>query len=147
MTTARLRLALGAALLALSVSACSSSSGGTSATTPTATTPTATAATTTAAASASASVSGGGSPSAGAVQVTIKDFKFSPDTLSVPAGATVTVVNNDTTAHTLTASDKSFDTGTIEPGKSATFTAPAKSGSFPYICSIHPFMHGTLTVS
>ncbi|KJS58088.1 hypothetical protein VM95_35615 [Streptomyces rubellomurinus] len=62
-------------------------------------------------------------------------------------GDTITVVNDDTTAHTLTASDKSFDTGTIAPGKSATLTAPAKPGSYPYICTIHQFMHGTLTVS
>jgi plastocyanin len=34
----------------------------------------------------------------------------------------------------------------IDPGQSATFTAPAKAGSFPYHCSYHGNMHGTLTV-
>ncbi|MFJ7248843.1 cupredoxin family copper-binding protein [Kitasatospora sp. NPDC098652] len=84
--------------------------------------------------------------STGALQVIIKNFAFAPAALTVKAGQTVTVVNQDSTAHTLTASDKSFDTGTIQPGASATFTAPQQSGDHPYICTIHPFMHGTLTV-
>ncbi|MFD7449164.1 cupredoxin domain-containing protein [Kitasatospora sp. NPDC059827] len=84
--------------------------------------------------------------STGALQVIIKNFAFAPATLTVKAGQTVTVMNQDSTAHTLTASDKSFDTGTIQPGASATFTAPQQTGDHPYICTIHPFMHGTLTV-
>ncbi|MEU6970416.1 cupredoxin domain-containing protein [Kitasatospora aureofaciens] len=81
-----------------------------------------------------------------ALQVTIKDFAFAPATLKAGPGRTVTVTNQDTTAHTLTAADKSFDTGTIAPGATATFTAPQQAGDHPYICTIHPFMHGTLTV-
>ncbi|MDH6577855.1 cupredoxin domain-containing protein [Kitasatospora sp. MAP5-34] len=137
-TAARLRLAFGALLLTLAVSACSSSSSGsgTASATPSIS----------AAASASGSSAAASSTSA-AAQISIKNFLFSPVTLTVQPGATVTVVNNDSTAHTLTASDKSFDTGAIDAGKSATFTAPTKPGSYPYSCSIHPFMHGTLTVS
>ncbi|WSQ14975.1 cupredoxin family copper-binding protein [Streptomyces sp. NBC_01231] len=88
------------------------------------------------------------SPSrSGGTQVTINGFKFQPASLTVSPGAKVTVVNNDTTTHTLTASKGgSFDTGDIGPGKSATFTAPSKPGGFPYACTIHPFMKGTLTV-
>jgi plastocyanin len=57
------------------------------------------------------------------------------------------VDNHDSTAHTLTATaGKAFDTGTIGAGKSGTFTAPAAAGSYPYICTIHQFMHGTLIV-
>jgi plastocyanin len=91
-----------------------------------------------------------GSASAAAVsgtQIVISNFDFSPMTLTVSPGAHVTVVNHDSTAHTLTASSgNAFDTGDIGPGKSATFTAPTKPGSYSYICSIHQFMHGTLTV-
>jgi plastocyanin len=80
--------------------------------------------------------------------IVIKNFKFSPASLTVAPGTVVKVMNQDSTAHTATASsDKAFDTGTIAPGKSATFTAPSKSGSYPYICTIHQFMKGTLTVS
>ncbi|MBD0694844.1 hypothetical protein BG452_17835 [Streptomyces sp. CBMA123] len=76
----------------------------------------------------------------------MKDFAFAPATLTAGPGQTVTVLNQDSVAHTLTAVDKSFDTGTIQPGASATFTVPQQTGAHPYICTIHPFMHGTLTV-
>jgi len=78
--------------------------------------------------------------------ITIKNFTFT--TATVKAGSTVTVKNDDSTAHTL-ASDTAgqFDAGTIAPGKSATFTAPSKPGSYPYHCNIHTFMKNTLTVT
>jgi plastocyanin len=56
------------------------------------------------------------------------------------------VTNQDSTAHTATADDgHSFDTGTLADGASQTISA-SKPGSYPYHCSIHPFMHGTLVV-
>ncbi|WP_232248533.1 cupredoxin domain-containing protein [Streptacidiphilus rugosus] len=83
----------------------------------------------------------------GAAQITISNFAFQPGDLTVAPGATVTVVNHDSTAHTVTASGGGgFDTGHINGGASGTFTAPTKPGSYPYICTIHQFMHGTLTV-
>ncbi|KOU10784.1 cupredoxin family copper-binding protein [Streptomyces ardesiacus] len=87
------------------------------------------------------------SPASAGTQVTIKDFTFQPASLTVSPGAKVTVGNKDSTTHTLTASKGgSFDTGDIAPGRSATFTAPSTAGDFPYTCTIHPFMKGTLTV-
>ncbi|MFI6849321.1 cupredoxin domain-containing protein [Kitasatospora sp. NBC_00085] len=160
MTTSRLLRAAGALLLAAALGACSSSSSGnggassgaaSTATAGAGPASTSTAGTVSASAStASASATGTPSPSSttssGAVQVTIKNFLFEPADFTVRPGETVTVTNEDSAAHTLTAADKSFDTGTIAPGKSATFTAPTQPGSSPYICTIHPFMHGTLTV-
>ncbi len=65
---------------------------------------------------------------------------------SVPAGATITVHNKDDVAHTVTA-----DTGhafgvTIPASGTATFTAPATAGSYPFHCTYHANMHATLTV-
>ncbi|MET4923989.1 cupredoxin domain-containing protein [Streptomyces sp. PSRA5] len=95
----------------------------------------------------SATKSAANSSAGGGTQVTIDNFKFQPASLTVAAGAKITVVNKDTTTHTLTATKGgSFDTGDIAPGKSATFTAPSKAGAFPFHCTIHPFMTGTLTV-
>ncbi|MFD5746272.1 cupredoxin domain-containing protein [Streptomyces sp. NPDC127033] len=86
-------------------------------------------------------------PAGGAARVTIDNFTFTPAALTVAPGTEVTVVNKDSVAHTLTAAKgKVFDTGTIGPGKTATFRAPGKAGAYPYICTIHPFMKGTLTV-
>ncbi|ACU72860.1 blue (type 1) copper domain protein [Catenulispora acidiphila DSM 44928] len=82
----------------------------------------------------------------GAAQVVITNFAFSPTTLTVTPGETVTVLNKDSTAHTLTATGKAFDTGDITPGKSGSFIAPTIPGTYSYICMIHQFMHGTLTV-
>ncbi len=84
---------------------------------------------------------GGGSASAGAgaggKTVTISNFEFAPDTLEVKVGDTITVDNKDQTEHTVTAKDKSFDTGTFTGTKTFTVT---KAGTFEYVCEIHPFM-------
>jgi len=85
-----------------------------------------------------------GSSSTSTTGVTIKDLAFT--TTPVKAGATVTVQNNDNVMHTVTSDDNtSFDVS-IDPGKSATFTAPSKAGSYKFHCKIHSSMHGTLTV-
>lgn len=79
--------------------------------------------------------------------VVIRDYLFVPAVVSVPAGATVLVDNQDGSNHTLTAVDGSFDTGNIPGHAQGMFTAPSKPGSYPYKCAIHPFMKGTLTVT
>jgi plastocyanin len=78
--------------------------------------------------------------------VTIKDFKFGPASSSVQVGDTITWTNQDIAPHTATASDGSFNTGTINKGKSGSHTF-TKAGTFAYICSIHPSMHGTVVVA
>lgn len=78
--------------------------------------------------------------------ITIKNFAFTPMDLTVTPGTKITVRNDDTATHTLTASNKSFDTGDIAPGATATITAPTKPGEYAYLCDIHQFMQGTLTV-
>jgi plastocyanin len=76
--------------------------------------------------------------------ITIEDFRFTtPD--SVTPGATVTVDNKDGTAHTVTSDDGDAFDDTADSGTS-TFTAPTKPGSYPFHCSLHPEMHGTLVV-
>ena len=82
--------------------------------------------------------------------VSAKNFAFSPSKLAVKAGATVVFTNNDTTTHTFTASDGSFDAGRKAPGESFSFTVPssAKSGTvIKYHCNIHHSMNGELDVS
>lgn len=80
-------------------------------------------------------------------QITIRGFAFIPPDLKVRPGEKITVVNEDSAAHTVTATEgEAFDTGNIAAGESATFTAPSKAGSHPFVCSLHPSMTGTLTV-
>jgi plastocyanin len=75
----------------------------------------------------------------------ISDFKFAPGTITVHVGDTITWVNNGPTEHSATANDKSFDTGLLPKDASASHTF-TQSGTFAYICKIHPFMHGTVVV-
>jgi plastocyanin len=120
--------------MALALAACSSSGSPASSTTSTA--------------PSSGGTSGGGSgKSGGADAITIQNFAFSPADLTVAPGATVTVTNKDQVTHTLTATKGGFGTGDIAAGQSKTFTAPNSPGTYPYICSIHQNMSGTLVVS
>ena len=78
-------------------------------------------------------------------QITI-DSSFSFHVTPVAAGSTVTVKNDSSSQHTVTADDgKSFDV-TIDPGKTATFPAPA-AGTYAFHCNIHSFMKSSLTVT
>jgi plastocyanin len=80
----------------------------------------------------------------GGQAVSIQNFAFNPASVTVAAGGTVTWTNNDSTAHTVT-----FDSGpncqqlSGSETKTATFSV---AGSYPYHCSIHPTMKGTVVV-
>jgi len=77
--------------------------------------------------------------------VKIEGTRFDPD-VAVEVGDSVEWVNQDPFPHTVTSTEAgSFDSKEIPPGKSWTFKPPRK-GTFPYICTIHPTMKGTLTV-
>ncbi len=96
--------------------------------------------------SASASASTGGSTATKTAVVTIKNYAYSGAT-SVAAGTMITVKNEDSAAHTITAdSGGKFDVK-VDPGKSVTFAAPKAPGSYPYHCTYHSNMHGALKVS
>jgi plastocyanin len=87
-------------------------------------------------------------PSGDAVRsakVEIANFAYDPDPVTIEEGGKVIWVNEDSAPHTATAEDGSFDTGTLEEGKlkSETFKEP---GTYEYVCSIHPQMHGTVEV-
>jgi plastocyanin len=85
----------------------------------------------------------------GSAALTVKDFTFSPATLTVPVGTTVTVTNGGATTHTWTSDSGSaqvWNSGDINPGASfsVTFNTP---GTFGYHCNIHPFMTGRIVVT
>jgi plastocyanin len=85
-------------------------------------------------------------PKAGAVKLAIKNFAFKPPTITVAAGTKLTFTNDDKTAHTATSTATgAFDTGTINPGHSATVVLK-KPGTYTYYCQFHAFMRGTVIV-
>lgn len=81
--------------------------------------------------------------SAGEVQM--KNRAFSPADLSVAPGTTITWKNNDSTAHTVTASGGAFDSGRLESGQEFSFTF-SEPGTYEYSCTIHPSMKAKVTV-
>lgn len=96
-----------------------------------------------------ASAPGGSGSSAAtgskSVTVDIKNFAFMPMEVTVSPGTKITWVNQDSTTHTVTANDKSFDSGDLSQGQKFTYT-PSKAGDISYICSIHQYMKGTVHV-
>lgn len=78
--------------------------------------------------------------------VVIQDFAFHPPEIVVEAGTTLTFANQEAgVSHTATAEDRSWDSGVLQPGRffEATFPEP---GEYPYFCTIHPRMRGTVIV-
>ena len=77
--------------------------------------------------------------------VVMEGVAFMPNVLTVAQGDIVVWINKDAFPHTATAQDKSFDSKEIAAGKTWRFTAK-KAGTFPYVCTLHPTMKGTLVV-
>ena len=76
--------------------------------------------------------------------ITIKDFKFVPESLTVNVGDTVVWKNEDVAPHTATAKGKNaFDSGNLDSGASWSYTVK-KKGNYPYYCAYHLSMKGKL---
>jgi len=77
--------------------------------------------------------------------VTIDNFSFSPASITVPVGTTLTWTNRDDIPHTVVSNDKKFKSKALDTDEkfSFTFTEP---GTYPYFCSIHPKMVGKVVV-
>jgi plastocyanin len=76
--------------------------------------------------------------------VTIQDMKFSPSSIEIAVGDSVEWTNDDDRDHTVTGSG--FDSGNLGNGRSFSHTF-SKAGKYPYRCSLHPRMKGTVVVT
>jgi plastocyanin len=90
--------------------------------------------------------------SAATAHVSIVDFGYSPATITVTVGTTVTWTNTGTVIHSVTADGGAFDSSPscptgpcINPG-SAFSHVFATAGTFTYHCRVHSNMHGTVIV-
>ena len=81
----------------------------------------------------------------GSVEVRIENFTFSPSTLTVAPGTTVTWLNADDIPHTVAASDRSFRSKTLDTDDRFSFTF-ATPGDYNYFCSLHPHMTAKIVV-
>jgi plastocyanin len=79
-------------------------------------------------------------------EVTIDNFSFSPNTLTLSAGATVTWINHDNVPHVVSSAGNQFKKSTVlKTGQTFSHTFMA-TGTYSYFCSIHPRMTGKIIV-
>jgi len=78
-------------------------------------------------------------------RVKVSGLGYHPPTLTVHVGDRITWLNDDLIVHTVTAADRSFDSGDLAGGQSSTWIA-RRRGTFAYACRYHPNMHGKLIV-
>ena len=79
------------------------------------------------------------------VNVSIHNFAFGPARLVVSPGTRIVWTNQDSDPHTVTSTKGVWASEALDTGSqfARVFTT---AGTFPYYCSIHPFMHGTIVV-
>jgi plastocyanin len=80
------------------------------------------------------------------IVVNAESNSFSPNPVEVEVDETVTWINDDSGRHTVTSKDGVFDSGIMGKGQSFSFTFD-KAGQYPYFCSPHPGMVGTVVVT
>lgn len=77
--------------------------------------------------------------------IEIKNFAFSPKTLTVKKGTRITFTNQDSVGHTATSDDGNFGTEILAKGESESVTFD-KAGTYTYHCTPHPYMKATIIV-
>ena len=82
----------------------------------------------------------------GETRVSIDNFVFKPDAITVRAGTTVVWENDDDIAHTVVASEGAFHSSALDTDDKFSFTF-AQPGTFEYFCSLHPRMKGQVVVT
>jgi plastocyanin len=88
--------------------------------------------------------SGGTGPG---TQVSMKDIKFNPETVTIKPGGKVTWTNDDSVGHDVTADDfESGGPGEMQGGSTYSHVFD-KPGTYDYVCSVHPGMKGTVKVA
>ncbi len=84
-------------------------------------------------------------PSVEGTEVKIDNFSFTPQTLTVAVGTTVTWTNRDDIPHTVVSTDGVFRSKVRDTDEKFSYTF-AKAGTYPYYCSVHPRMTGKVVV-
>jgi plastocyanin len=80
------------------------------------------------------------------MEVVIENFSFSPGTLAVPVGATVTWTNHDNVPHVVASADDQFKKSPVLKTGQRFSNSFATAGTYSYFCSIHPRMTGKIIV-
>ena len=79
------------------------------------------------------------------IEAKIDNFAFTPQTITVKAGDTVTWTNRDDIPHTVTSSTGAFRSKALDTDDTFAFTF-ATPGTYKYFCALHPHMTGSIVV-
>jgi plastocyanin len=79
-----------------------------------------------------------------AAEIQIENFVFSPDTLTIAAGTTVTWINHDDIPHSVVEKNGLFHSKALDTNDAFSFTFVA--GAYEYFCGLHPHMTGKIVV-
>jgi plastocyanin len=79
------------------------------------------------------------------MEVTVDNFTFAPQTLTVPVNGTVTWVNKDDVPHVIASDDGVFKSKALDTDDKYSYTF-SKAGTYAYYCSVHPKMVGKIVV-
>src|SRR6266550_1372033 len=84
-------------------------------------------------------------PAADGNRVMVDNFSFTPATVSVPVGTTVTWTNHDDIPHNVVSPERKFKSPVLDTDETFSHTFDA-AGTYKYYCSIHPRMTGQVVV-
>lgn len=79
------------------------------------------------------------------VTVEVKEFKFTPESVTVAPGTIVTWRNADESPHTITSTDGVFGSSALESRGTFAYTF-TKPGTYHYFCKLHPHMRADVVV-
>ncbi|MBD8880326.1 MULTISPECIES: cupredoxin domain-containing protein [Rhodanobacter] len=79
-------------------------------------------------------------------QIEIRNFMFTPKTLTVPVGAKVVWINRDEEPHTVVSANGQFAPSKALDSNDSYVATFGKPGTYVYYCTVHPFMTGTIVV-
>jgi plastocyanin len=82
----------------------------------------------------------------GETQLTIDNFTFKPDAITVPVGTRIVWVNDDDIPHSIVETTGKFHSPALDTEDKFSFTFD-KAGSYEYFCGLHPHMKGRVVVT
>ncbi len=79
------------------------------------------------------------------VEVSVDNFTYNPQQITVKAGTAVGWINHDDIPHTVTSQTGTFKSRALDTDDKFSFTF-ATPGTYPYFCALHPHMTGSIVV-
>jgi plastocyanin len=78
-------------------------------------------------------------------EIRIDNFKFTPETITVPVNSQITWINKDDVPHVIAANNGAFKSKALDTDDTYSYSF-AKPGSYEYFCAVHPKMVGKVVV-